>query len=273
MAGPRLTTALPQIESFVRILNFEPYAVQYGEKIFVEKKFLFADSTFFTMFSFPLTEGNPVTALDAPGKVVITKSMEKKYFGDRQALGKTLRVGGTRNYVVSGVALDAPENSQIKFDFVASFASLPNANRPRWGTEVYATYFLLRPNVDIHFLEKNIKDYMLRQADLELSGNDYLIYHLEPITRVHLYSPLSGLEPSSNISYIYILATIAILILVIVCVNYTNLATAQAAERTPEIGIRKVLGSGRIQLFWQFIGESLLLNLFALVIAFFLFLC
>jgi putative ABC transport system permease protein len=270
MAGPRLKAAFPQIESFVRILNFEPYAVGYGDRNFVEKKFLFADSAFFTMFSFPLLEGNPETVLDGPGKVVISRSMERKYFGAEQALGKTLLVGGTRNYIVSGVATDAPENSQIKFDFVASYSSLPNANNPTWGQEVYATYFLLRQSVDRTSLEKYIGTFMRTLPELADLGSDYLIYHLEPITRVHLYSKLSGLEPSGNIQYIYILAAIALLILIIAAVNYTNLATAQAAGRIPEIGIRKVLGSMRVQLFWQFIGESLLLNLFAMAIAFIL---
>jgi putative ABC transport system permease protein len=182
-------------------------------------------------------------------------------------MGKTLLVGGTRNYVVSGVAQDAPANSQIKFDFVASYASLPNASNPNWGVEVYATYFLLRPGTDPVSLEKKMGVFMRNLPELADLGNDYLIYHLEPITRVHLYSRLGGLEPSGNIQYIYILAIVAILILIIAGVNYTNLTTAQAVGRIPEISIRKVLGSRRIQLFWQFMGESLLLNLLAMAIA------
>ncbi len=267
LVGPRLTQAFPQIESFVRLLNFEPYAVQYEERSFVENRFVFADSSFFKMFSFPLIEGNAATVLDGPNKVVITKSMAKKYFGDHDALGKTLRVGGTRNYIVSGICEDAPDNSQIKFDFVASFVSLPVATSPSWWIEVYYTYFLTRPGTDAKTLEKSINHYMTQQTDVAQAPGDYLFFRLEPITRVHLFSHLSGQEPNSNITYIYILAAVAILILVIACVNYTNLATAQSASRISEIGIRKVLGSGRSQLFWQFIGESLLLNLAALMIA------
>ena len=267
MVGPRLAAALPPIESYVRIQSFQPYVVRYGEKTFVESRFLFADSTFFSLFTFPLIEGDAHSALNAPGKIVISRSMEKKYFGDGQALGKLLRVGGTRDYVVSGVALDAPANSQIQFNFIASYASLANANQPNWSIEIYTTYFLLRTPVDLSGLEESIADYMKIQKDLNLAAGDYLIFHLEPLTRVHLYSPFGGLEPNGNITYIYILAAIALLILCIACVNYTNLATAQSIRRLPEIGMRKVMGSGSWQLFWQFIGESLLLNFVAFILA------
>ncbi len=267
MAGPRLASAFPQIQSYVRIMSFEPYVVQYRQKTFVEKKFCFADSTFFTMFSFPLIEGDPKDALNAPNKIVITKSMEKKYFGDNQALGKVLRIAGTRDYIISGVSEDPPVNSQIKFDFVASYASLSNANSPNWWIHIYYTYFLLRNAADAPALEQNIAVYMKQQKDLDQAANDYLTFHLEPFTKVHLYSSLGGLEPNGNITYIYILCAIAMLILCIACVNYTNLSTSQAARRISEIGIRKVLGSERRQLFWQFIGESLLVNLFAVSLA------
>ena len=102
-------------------MNFEPYAVMYGEKSFVENRFYFADSNFFQTFSFPLLEGDPSTALEGPLKIVITQQMERKYFGEGKALGKILKVGGTRDFVVSGVAANVPANSQIQFDFVAVF--------------------------------------------------------------------------------------------------------------------------------------------------------
>ena len=265
--GPRLSAAFPQIRSYVRINNWQPYVVRYEDRTFVESRFLFADSPFFTMFSFPLIEGDARTALDAPARIVISRSMEKKYFGNEQALGKTLRVGGTRDFLVTGVAKDAPINSQIKFDFVASYASLPNANQPNWGSEIYTTYFLLAKPDDAAALERAIDAYMKQQPDVLNPPGDYLTYHLEPMTRVHLYSTLTGMEPNGNITYIYILGAIALLILCIACVNYTNLATAQSIRRMPEIGIRKVMGSRKGQLFWQFIGESLLLNGIAFFLA------
>jgi len=267
MEGPRLSAAFPQIESYVRIRNRDTYVVRYGDKTFVESGFCFADSVFFRMFTFPLVEGDSSTALNAPGKIVISQSMEKKYFGDAKALGKLLLVGGTKTYIVAGVAKDAPVNSQLKFNFIASYASLPNANTPSWNVEVYYTYFLLRNPQDRPGLERDIAAYMKVQKDVGMPGNDYILFHLEPLTRVHLYSSLSGLEPNGNITYIYILVAVALLILCIACVNYTNLATAGSVSRTSEIGIRKVMGSARWQLFLQFIGESLLLNFIAFILA------
>ena len=267
MEGPRLASAFPQIESYVRIQSRDPYVVRYGDKTFVEPKFYFADSTFFSMFSFPLTEGDAKTALDAPGKIVISQSMKRKYFGDSNALGKLLLVGGIKSYIVSGVAKDAPVNSQLKFNFVASYASLPNANKPSWNVDIYTTYFLLHNRQDRPALETKIAAYIRAQKDIGLTGNDYVLYHLEPLTWVHLHSTLAGLEPNGNIIYIYILVAVALLILCIACVNYTNLATAQSVTRTSEIGIRKVLGSAKWQLFLQFIGESLLLNFIAFGLA------
>jgi len=185
-AGPRLSAAFPGIQSYVRINNWQPYVVRYGDRTFVEPRFLFADSPFFTMFSFPLIEGEARSALDAPNKIVISRSMEKKYFGDETALGKTLLVGGTRTYLITGVAKDAPLNSQIKFDFVASYASLPYANRPGWNIEIFTTYFLLRDPAAAPRLEKAIDGYMKKQTDVGNAPGDYLTYHLEPMTRVHL---------------------------------------------------------------------------------------
>ena len=271
MAGPRFAAAFPEIESFVRILNFEPHVVRYGDRTFVEKKLLFADSSFFRIFSFPLLEGDPVSALNGPNKLVITRSMEKKYFGEGHGLGKTMRVSGTTDYLVTGIAADPPANSQVLFDFIASFASIRAARSPDWWHELYATYFLLHASSDGPALEKKIPGFMKEQKDVGFpNGNDYLTYHLEPFARVHLHSRLEGMEPNGNITYVYILASVALLLLCIACVNYTNIATAQSARRIPEIAVRKVMGSGKWQLFGQFIGESLLLNFFAFLIAIFM---
>src|SRR6185437_2542710 len=158
--------------------HFDPYVVRYGEKAFVENRFMFADSTFFRLFTFPLLEGDPMTALDGPHKLVITRSMARKYFGNGDALGKIVRVGGTTDYMISGVALDPPDNSQIRWDFMASYASLPTANAPNWWITIYTTYFLLRDPALAPALEKRIALYMRQQQDRGQAPNDYLTFHL-----------------------------------------------------------------------------------------------
>jgi len=270
--GPQFRRLFPQVVSFARTF-ISHNVIRSGDKIFDEQRILYADTPFFSIFTFPFLQGDPGTALDAPDKIVLTQSMAQKYFGDQQALNKVLLVGG-KNYRVSGVCGDVPENSQIKFDFVTQFLNLGNGvDVEQWWTANWITYFLLDRKEDIGRLQREIVAYMntpdvRREAGLQ--GSDYLTYHLEPLKRVHLYSPLSGFEPNSSITYIYMFAVIAVLILVIACANYTNLATAQSARRMSEIGIRKVMGASGRQLFLQFIGESTVISVIAALFAFLL---
>ncbi|MEP6682391.1 MAG: FtsX-like permease family protein, partial [Parafilimonas sp.] len=160
------------------------------------------------------------------------------------------------------------------FDFATQFLNLGNGVKDEtWWTANWITYFLLHDEKDIPVLQQQINDYMKTSAvrtDAGLQGNDYLTYHLEPLTTVHLYSSLEGFEPNGSITYIYMFAAIALLILIIACANYTNLATAQSAGRTGEIGMRKVLGASKKQVFMQFMGESFLVTFIAAILAFIL---
>jgi ABC-type transport system, involved in lipoprotein release, permease component len=261
--GPQFARTFPQVEAFVRTMKY-PRVVSIQDKMYEEKNFMYADSAFFEMFSFPLMNGDAKTALDAPDKIVLTESSAEKYFGSNDPVGKILKVDG-KDFIVSGVAKDPPSNTQLKFDMVASFNALRAAQNEKWWEANYVTYLLLNNKDQIVPLQKQISTYMkgVARNELKMEGNSYLTYHLEPLASVHLYSDLEGFEPNNNIIYIYVLAIVAILILVIACVNYTNLSTAQSTGRSTEVGVRKVLGADRKQLFNQFISGSLLITLFA----------
>ena len=240
--------------------------------MFDEPRILYADPAFFKIFSFRLIKGNAATALDAPDKIVLTRSMAKKYFGDEDPLNKIINTG-KKNLRVSAVCEDVPHNSQLKFDFATQFLNLGNNVKEEvyWNAN-WITYFLLRDKKSIPQLQHQAYEYMntaevRTEARIE-NKDDYLTIKIEPLTKVHLYSSLAGFEPNGNIRYIYIFAAIALLILIIACANYTNLATAQSAGRSAEIGMRKVMGASKLQVFRQFIGESFVITFIAAVLAF-----
>ena len=267
--GPEFSRRFPEVEAFTRTFLYHR-VLTYGEKNFNEKAILYADSGFFHLFSFSLLQGDPSTSLRFPDQVLISASMAKKYFGQDEPMGKVLHAGNARDLRVTGVFADVPTNSQLHFDFVASFSSLDASHQEEWWTANYVTYLLLHQADQLEPLQKQITAFMNLQDtrhQAQVEGSDYLTYHLQPLKKVHLYSALAGWEPNGNITYIYILSAIALLILSIACVNYTNLATAQAATRSGEIGIRQVLGARPAQLFSQYLGESVLVTGMATVVA------
>ncbi|MDO6432978.1 ABC transporter permease [Flavitalea sp. BT771] len=253
--APAFRKNFPEVQSAVRMTDPDRI-VAYRDKLFKETHFMYADSSFFDLFSMPLVRGDVRSALSGQNKVVVTESTAKKYFGGEDPIGKVLMVGADSvPYQVTGVMKDCPLNSQFRFDLLGSFSSLGENQEETYWEANYTTYLLLRDEAAFASLQAKLPAFMKK----EMAGKGATInFYLEPFLRIHLYSDYGSFEPTTSISYIYILAGVALLILVIACSTYINLSTARSMERAREVGVRKVIGAGRGQLFWQFISESAL---------------
>jgi putative ABC transport system permease protein len=269
---PTLQKEFGEIETGVRLYNpasYRPFIVRKGDMIFEETKFYFADSTFFNVFDFKLVNGDPRTALEGKNNLVLTRSMAKKYFGEGDPVGQTLNINNRQDYVVTGVVEDIPSNSMIRFDFIGSFSSLNQ--QLQWWSANYQTYVVLTPQADVKQVEEKFNEIVKKALMGEVSAaGDYVKYNFMKMKDIYLRSDLQEPELTGSIDYVYIFSAIAILILVIACINYINLATAKAADRAKEVGVRKVVGALRKQLVVQFIGESVIITAVAFVLAMFL---
>ena len=195
--APVFKRTFPEVESAVRMFQYDR-VVQYGDKMIDEENFMFADSTFFDVFSFQLLEGSREQALSGPDKIVLTTSTAKKYFGNEPAVGKILKIGAdAQPYQVTGVMKDCPANSQIKFDFLASFSSLRvNQEETYWNAN-YTTYLLLNKQSSIASLQQKIEPFMKKEME---GQNAYINFLLEPFKSIHLHSEYGGFEPNNNIT-------------------------------------------------------------------------
>ncbi len=263
--APTMKKKFPEVENAVRMIQY-PKVIRYRDKLMDEKKFMYADSGVFKLFSLALLEGNPKTVLQAPHQLVVTKSTAHRYFGDQDPIGKLVSVGtDSVQYLITGMTQDYPENSQIKFDFLASFTSLDMSEEQTYWDANYTTYLLLKSPASANILEQKMNSFMKK----EMAGQGASIqYYLEPFMRIHLYSEYGGFEPNNNIKYIYILEGVSVLLLIIASFTYINLNISRSVERAKEVGVRKVIGAGKGQLFWQFIGESAILCLIAVLLSF-----
>jgi putative ABC transport system permease protein len=279
--GPVLQQEYPNVENYVRFIHQGNILVKKGTTTLVEKNACFADSSLFDVFSLQLISGDPKTALTQPHTMVISERMALKYFNSTDVVGKTLQTDNVAAYQVSGVIKDVPDQSHLHFDFVRAMTDLPESRESGgWMSDNYTTYVLMREGATGAQLQSYVnaatKKYMeapLQKMtgsnfeDLRKSGGHFG-YNVLPLTKIHLYSPLPDeVEPSGNIQYVYIFVAVAIIILLIACVNFMNLSTARSAGRAKEVGVRKVLGSQRSSLVFQFLTESTLTSFFALLLA------
>jgi putative ABC transport system permease protein len=270
--APTLKKDYPEVQEATRLTSRERTLFKNGENGFYETKAFYADSTIFTIFPYKFLEGNASKALSEPNSIVISKTLAEKYFGrNTRAVGKTLKTVYDL-YKVTGVMEDVPGNAHLRFDMLISMSSLIKGNQDgqdNWGNFNFFTYVLLKPGTNAQAFEKKLVPmYNKYMAPLFAQFNIKMKYGVQPITSIHLHSNLER-EPEElgNMSYIYIFSAVAFFMLLIACINYMNLTTARSARRAKEIGIRKVTGSTKKQLVLQFLSESLLTALIAVLLS------
>ncbi len=279
--GPTLRNEFPEIEDYLRMTGQVPTIVEYNKQSFMEDHIVQADSSFFNFFSIPVLKGDPKNLLNAPRKVVLSKSTAKKIFGDVNPIDKTLKIGSDSiRYTITGVMADIPENSHFEANILSSFMTNPMSNDLNWENNSFSTYLLLKPNssyvtVDekfndliVKYIGPNLQKYLgITIKDFIARGNKYRFF-LQNLTDIHLDTSVQQTFKAANDpKYLKIFGSIAILIVLIAAINFMNLSTAQASRRVKEVGIKKIGGSSRGMLITQFLSESFLLSFISLIFA------
>jgi putative ABC transport system permease protein len=267
--APNLVKELPEILNAVRFEKGHRFLIKKNGNKFIENHFFYADSSVFDIFTFPLIKGNPETALRDPFSLLLTEEAAHKYFGDKNPLGLTLNINNGQDYKITGVLKNTPQNSHIKFDFLASLSTLEAQDQNYgkiWGSMSAYTYVLLAPGSTPLEVEKKFSGFIRKHRNQKAAQR--WKFFLQPLTSIHLNSHLNyEMETNSDIKYIYIFSAIALFIIVIAGINFMNLSTARSSKRAKEVGVRKTLGAARPQLAKQFMVESILMTAAAVPMA------
>lgn len=272
-AGPAIAGLFPEVEDYVRITLAFRGIYSRGGNVFREEDVLAASPSFFRVFSFRLLKGDGGTVLTEPNTMVITASVARKYFGDEDPVGRSLTFAGTREFRVTGVAEDPPENAHFSFDMLASFRTLEDndqrGNLRSWSVAGVWTYLLLRPGTDAGALQKKFAEYVRPMSEDNFKQWGFRIaLFLQPLKSIHLGSHFTReLAANGSAAAVQVMSAIALIILVLGWVNFVNLTTARAFHRAPEIGLRKVVGAGRKHIVLQMLADTLLCNVMAFVTA------
>jgi len=275
-----MKTDFPEIEQVTRFRTRGGNQVKKGNLNIQENNMVYADSTLFKVFTLPMISGDPASALKEPHSLVINERTALKYFNTTNAVGRMMTFNDTSLYKVTGVIKNIPKQSHFDFDFLISMSTLPQSRDNAWFSSNFNTYILLRPGADYKALNAKMPNFFRVHAGPQLQsiihvtyeqflkGGNYFRFNFTPLTDIHLHSNMiAELGANGNIQYVYIFSAIAIFILLIACVNFMNLSTARSANRAREVGVRKVLGSPRKYLIFQFLTESVIVTLVSAVIA------
>lgn len=278
-----LVEEIPDIAEATRIAPYWGQAVIKNEEVaFSEEDVYYADSNFFSLFSFNLLTGDAKTALQEPNSVVLTEAMAKKYFGTEPPLGKLLTIGNyDKAFKVTGVAADCPKNSHFIFNMLLSSTSADHLKSDVWLNNFLYTYYVLNENGSAENVKAKMNDLVVKYVGPEIErfmnvslkqmqeqGGEYGFFNTR-LTDIHLRSETrDGFRPGGDLMYVKFFGAIAVLIIFIACINFMNLSTARSAGRAKEVGLRKTLGSLRVQLIGQFIAESFVYSLMGVVLAF-----
>ncbi|HEY4289484.1 MAG TPA: ABC transporter permease [Puia sp.] len=278
--GPGMKAAYPEIKAYTRLERLGGIFGQYGVKQFKEDQLAFADSNFFGIFTLPFLDGDAHTALNRPNSVVVTKAFAEKYFGSEPAVGKALTIGDYGVCRVTGVIDKIPDNASFHFDAFLSMSTL-HFKEQSWSNVGMYTWLVLDPKADAKKLEARFPQLVAKYAVPEIARDmgvpldeakkavNTFIFSLIRLRDVHLHSNTKyELEAGGDIHYVYIFGALALFILLLACANFTNLSTASSAGRSKEVGVRKVMGSLKGQLVAQFLTESVLLTLCAMLLAY-----
>jgi putative ABC transport system permease protein len=247
----------PEVKRITRY-SYRYWLIKHGDNIYNENGSL-VDDDFLKIFTFPLIKGNPETVFASKDSIVITERTAFKYFGNQDPIGKSLLINNTLELIVTGVLKNVPKNSHLQFDFLAPMKLMGERGETSWSYEAW-TYALLEKNISLKDFADKISGFIMEH---DKRTNEKEILHIRPLSKVHLYA-LNGTDP---ILYVYIFLVIAAAVLIIACINFINLSTARSNTRAKEIGMRKVVGAERTDIIKQFIGESFILSLIALLIS------